>query len=466
MRRVAAMIAAACAACFMAATAMAGPLQDLIDAAADGATVKPPAGIYAEHITITKPVDLDGSSGVVIDGGGEGTVVRLLTDKATLKNLTIRNSGRLHNAIDAGLRVEGNNNLIKDNTIQNTLFGIDVHEGDSNILRRNDISSKDMPLELKGDSIRLWYSHFNRVEDNFIHGTRDFAVWYSHDNTISGNRIHGTRYGVHFMYAHHNNVEKNDIADCVVGLFLMYSNDLTITGNKLLRSWGASGMGIGMKESSGVVAANNEIMGNAVGIFLDLSPYDPDATNQFERNQVAYNGTGVEFSADWESNVFRNNSFNTNFTQIAVALVIAGLLAATGVLGWMVFQQRQLNEVRDEAQRAAVSYAQVLTSIDSAKVDDNFKQVLDGATGEFKDMYSQSSVELRQLLVENKATAHGVVIESAVQSASKDKAVVLLFVDQSVSNTKLPDPRIDRSRMKMTMEKVDGAWRASKVELP
>ena len=155
-----------------------------------------------------------------------------------------------------------------------------------------------------------------------------------------------------------------------------------------------------------------------------------------------------------------------NVRQIAVTLLIVVLVAATGFMGWMLFQQRQLNLARDEAQRAAVSYAQVLTSIDSDKVDDNFKQVLDGATGEFKDMYSQSSVELRQLLVENKATAHGVVIESAVQSASKDKAVVLLFVDQSVSNTKLPDPRIDRSRMKMTMEKVDGQWRASKVELP
>lgn len=155
-----------------------------------------------------------------------------------------------------------------------------------------------------------------------------------------------------------------------------------------------------------------------------------------------------------------------NVRQIAVTLLIVVLLAVTGVMGWMLFQQRQLNLARDEAQRAAVSYAQVLTSIDSEKVDDNFKQVLDGATGEFKDMYSQSSVELRQLLVENKATAHGVVIESAVQSASKDKAVVLLFVDQSVSNTKLPDPRIDRSRMKMTLEKVDGQWRASKVELP
>lgn len=146
--------------------------------------------------------------------------------------------------------------------------------------------------------------------------------------------------------------------------------------------------------------------------------------------------------------------------------VAAALLAATGALGWQVWQQHQLQQASQEAQRTAVSYAQILTSIDSNKVDENFKQVIDGATGEFKDMYSQSSVELRQLLVENKATAHGVVIESAVQSATKDKAVVLLFVDQSVSNTKLPDPRIDRSRMKMTLEKVDGAWRASKVELP
>ena len=150
----------------------------------------------------------------------------------------------------------------------------------------------------------------------------------------------------------------------------------------------------------------------------------------------------------------------------AAAGVGAALLAATGALGWQVWQQHQIAKASQEAQRAAVSYAQVLTSIDSNKVDENFKEVLDGATGEFKDMYSQSSVELRQLLIENKATAHGVVVDSAVQEASKNKAVVLLFVDQAVTNTKLPDPRIDRSRMKMTLEKVDGRWRASKVELP
>ena len=151
---------------------------------------------------------------------------------------------------------------------------------------------------------------------------------------------------------------------------------------------------------------------------------------------------------------------------IAAIVAFVGLLTGTGVLGWQVWQSRQIDHAGQEAQRTAVSYAQVLTSIDSNNVDQNFKEVLDGATGEFKDMYSQSSVELRQLLIENKATAHGVVIDSAVQSVSKDRAVVLLFVDQAVANTKLPDPRIDRSRMKMTLEKADGRWRASKVELP
>ncbi|OBB83179.1 hypothetical protein [Mycolicibacterium peregrinum] len=149
-----------------------------------------------------------------------------------------------------------------------------------------------------------------------------------------------------------------------------------------------------------------------------------------------------------------------------VAVVVAASLALSGFLGWQLWQTKQVAQAGQQAQDAAVNYAQVLTSIDSNKVDENFNQVLAGATGEFKDMYSQSSMQLRQLLIDNKATAHGVVVQSAVQSASKDKVVVLLFVDQSVANSTVPDPRIDRSRIKMTMEKVDGQWRASKVELP
>lgn len=159
-------------------------------------------------------------------------------------------------------------------------------------------------------------------------------------------------------------------------------------------------------------------------------------------------------------------SWRPRIIAAVVAVLIVGGLATSGFLGWQLWQERQVTRAGQDAQAAAVQYAQILTSIDSAKVDENFNQVLDGATGEFKDMYSESSIQLRQLLIDNKASAHGVVVDSAIQSESKDKVVVLLFVDQSVSNTAVPDPRIDRSRVKMTMEYVDGRWRASKVELP
>lgn len=150
--------------------------------------------------------------------------------------------------------------------------------------------------------------------------------------------------------------------------------------------------------------------------------------------------------------------------SVLPALLVAAL-AVSGFLGWRQWQDHQLKVAGEQAQQAAIAYAQVLTSIDSNKVDENFRQVLDGATGEFKDMYTQSSVKLRQLLIDNKATAHGVVVDSAIQSESTDRVVVLLFIDQTVTNTAAPDPRVDRSRIKMTMQKVDGRWRASKVQL-
>jgi len=164
-------------------------------------------------------------------------------------------------------------------------------------------------------------------------------------------------------------------------------------------------------------------------------------------------------------NRLRKQDLGRYLRRSILPLLLVASLAVSGFLGWRQWQDHRVTQAGEQAQQAAIAYAQVLTSIDSNKVDENFRQVLDGATGEFKDMYTQSSVELRQLLIDNKATAHGVVVDSAIQSESMNKVVVLVFIDQTVTNTAAPDPRIDRSRIKMTMVKVDGRWRASKVQL-
>ncbi|MFE9321000.1 hypothetical protein ACIHDR_14245 [Nocardia sp. NPDC052278] len=148
---------------------------------------------------------------------------------------------------------------------------------------------------------------------------------------------------------------------------------------------------------------------------------------------------------------------------IAVVAVSASVLA--GILGWKLHDRDEVDTAARQAATTAQNYAITLTSIDSQHIDQNFAAVLSGATGEFKDTYSQSSNQLKTLLVQNNAVSKGKVVGFSIKSATKDRVEVMLFVDQEVTNSVSPDPRIDRSRMIMTMERVGDSWLAGKVEL-
>ncbi|MGX9672910.1 hypothetical protein [Mycobacterium sp. HM-7] len=146
-------------------------------------------------------------------------------------------------------------------------------------------------------------------------------------------------------------------------------------------------------------------------------------------------------------------------------LILIGAVGLAGFFGWRLKQQDDVAAAGRAALDVARAYAVTLTSVDNATLDSNFTQVLNGATGEFKDMYSQSAAQLRQLLIDNKAVSHGTVVDAAVKSATPTRVAILIFVDQSISNSANPQPRIDRSRVAITMEKIDNHWLASKVDI-
>ncbi|GGN97280.1 hypothetical protein [Nocardia rhizosphaerihabitans] len=150
----------------------------------------------------------------------------------------------------------------------------------------------------------------------------------------------------------------------------------------------------------------------------------------------------------------------------ALALVAVAALVGVGVLGWQLREERAVDSAAEAALQAARAYAVTLTSVDSNNLDRDFTAVLDGSTGEFRDMYTRSSGQLRQLLQENKATGKGAVLDAAVKSATETEVEVLLFIDQTVTNAASTDPRVDRSRVLMTMQLIDGRWLASRVYLP
>jgi nitrous oxidase accessory protein len=298
--------------------AAVSPLQDLIENANTGETLNLPAGTYKGQLIISKGITLDGQNKTIIDGEGQNSVVIIDTDGAQVRNLHITNSGSSHNNTDACIQIKGHFNIVKDNLLDNCLIGIDLQQSNHNVVRRNKISSKPLDLGLRGDAIRLWYSNDNKVTQNDIKDARDTVVWYSKDNLISENKTTRSRYALHFMYSQTNKVEKNQYINNSVGIFLMYSDGVEIRDNYIAHATGATGVGIGFKETGNVVVENNQILYCASGIYLDLSPFQPETINDIKNNQIAYNGTGILFHNDWTGNVFKENYFKGNISQVAV----------------------------------------------------------------------------------------------------------------------------------------------------
>jgi nitrous oxidase accessory protein len=303
----------------MATSALATvDLQSLIDATPEGGVLRPPAGLYTGGIKIGRSITIDGRGVVQIDGDGRGSVIRIRGNGVTLRGLQIQGSGENHDTIDAGISVRGNRNLIEDNTIEDCLFGIDLGQSNDNVIQRNRIRSKPLDLGMKGDGVRLWYSRGNQILENDIRDVRDVVVWYSGENLIARNTVVGGRYALHFMYSERNVVEDNRYSENMVGVFLMYSDGVELRRNQITRGIGATSMGVGFKESSNVLLEGNTILRYATGIYLDISPYEPDTTNRFIGNRIAFNSVGVMFHSDWHGNVFESNDFEDNFTQVAV----------------------------------------------------------------------------------------------------------------------------------------------------
>ena len=293
------------------------PFQELVDKAPAGSVLKPPPGSYAGPVIINKPITIDGGDQVTIDSGDRGTVLSLNTDGATLRGLHLTGSGDSHDTDDSCLDVRGHKNLIENIKIDNCLFGIDLKQSNNNIIRNNEIRSKDRELGVRGDGLRLWYSNDNLVENNQIIDSRDMVAWYSNSNTFRNNLGRRSRYSIHFMFANDNIVEGNEFYDNAVGIYFMYTERGVARNNIISHATGATGMGIGFKEASGALIENNEIIYCGVGIGSDLSPFQPDSTIEMRGNRFAYNGIGILFNSETGGNNMVNNVFEGNLTQVS-----------------------------------------------------------------------------------------------------------------------------------------------------
>ena len=293
-------------------------LQTAINKAEPGSLLELPAGVYRGNITINKPLIIDGKNQkAIIEGDGQGTVIRIKSSYVTIKNLIIRHSGQEHERVDAGVAIiKAKHVKIQNCKILDSLFGIDLQQVSKSEISGNYITSKPFSLGLRGDAIRLWYSNDNIVRGNRIIKSRDFVVWYSHGNLIEKNYGEYCRYSLHFMYTGKNIVQDNVFKHNSVGIFFMYSQDTEAYRNVIENSLGTTGLGIGLKDSSNYIIKNNTMIYCARGLYIDRSPFQPDTHNYIEGNKLLYNSEAVHFHSLSIANIFKDNIIKGNIENV------------------------------------------------------------------------------------------------------------------------------------------------------
>lgn len=174
-------------------------IQPALDAAKSGDIVKVKVGIYYEHLTIAKTLQLLGGNKAttIIDAGGVDPASVVL---ATANNIVI-NGFTIRNARSGGSAIwEDGFNFI---TISNNI------------------------IQYNGDGIRILHSHGNIIKGNIISDNPNTAIGFNwaYDNKVQGNIIENNGIGIGggFEPCYNNIFSDNTIASNGKGVEIDFS---------------------------------------------------------------------------------------------------------------------------------------------------------------------------------------------------------------------------------------------------
>lgn len=154
-----------------------------------------------------------------------------------------------------------------------------------------------------------------------------------------------------------------------------------------------------------------------------------------------------------------------DWTVLAALAVVVVLAVTAGLLVVRARGEDRAEEARRAALAAGERHAVTLLSYDHRHLDRDFARAQDVLTGSFKADYAATTEKVVRPSAEQvKAVVTAEVVSSAVVRAEENRVVLLLFVDQTTTSTRLDGPKVDLNRVRMTLTRTGGQWLVSGVD--
>ncbi|GAA2857293.1 hypothetical protein GCM10010472_13310 [Pseudonocardia halophobica] len=151
------------------------------------------------------------------------------------------------------------------------------------------------------------------------------------------------------------------------------------------------------------------------------------------------------------------------FAVLGVAAVVLALVA--GLFAFFAIRQLQVENARTAATAAAEQKVTDLLSYDyrSIATDQDGRTAM--LTGQFKDDYGSllKDVVAPAAAQQQLTTRSNVVSTSVVGTDGTDTVTLLMFLNQTTQSSAKPDPTLSGSRLRVTVQEVDGNWLVSEM---
>ena len=158
-----------------------------------------------------------------------------------------------------------------------------------------------------------------------------------------------------------------------------------------------------------------------------------------------------------------------NPTLYVVALLLFCLCSLGGYEVWREHDDRAdaatVQERYGDVLTAATDETTAFINIDYRKAQESIDAVAAGATGEFKDQYSQASGPVVDLMQQEESVRTGKVVWAGVVSLDADSARVIAATEGTVANKATEGkPFAEYFRLQLDLQLVKGKWLTSNVE--
>jgi len=260
-------------------------IQEGVDVAGIGDTVRVAAGIYYEHVVINRSLRLLGEDRytTIIDGertSRNGTMVTVNGDNVTICGFTVRNSGEFMAPLYEGggisirgyagifLNYSGGHN-VSGNTLTNNQRGIVlVHSNGSSVFGNKVVSVVN--------NFALVYSINNTVERNVMSRVDGDCVysWGSYRNTFRDNSLISNGAGFVLKAGSINNTfTGNTLLDNGLGVWLAFSDGNVFYHNNFINNSGWFGAQVNQSVSTGLWDGGYPVGGNFWSDYVGVDEY-------------------------------------------------------------------------------------------------------------------------------------------------------------------------------------------------